>query len=62
VIHTIHPAIARAKAAEIALAADRRRRVTPPRRPDGPRIADRRPMLRRFGIQVLLRRAGTQAG
>jgi hypothetical protein len=58
----IHPAVARAQAAEIALAAEARRHVAPPRHGDRTRIADRRAGLRRFAAELLLRRPAAQTG
>jgi hypothetical protein len=55
-IHPIHPAIARAQAAEIALAAGRRH-PAPPRSTYGSKNTGRR-----FAIELRLRRAGAQAG
>jgi hypothetical protein len=58
----IHPAIARAQAAEIALAADGRRHAAQPRRADRTRIADRGAGLRRFAAELLQRRPAAQTG
>jgi hypothetical protein len=49
--HLIHPAIARAQAAEIALAADRHQHVA------GTRIPGRRTMPRRAAVALLRRQA-----
>jgi hypothetical protein len=58
----IHPAVARAQAAEIALAAEGRRHVAPPQRADRTRIAGRGAGLRRFAASALLRRSAAHAG
>lgn len=60
--HLIHPAIARAQAAEIALAADRRQHVAPPRRNGGIPATGRPTTLRRFAFELLHRGTAAQAG
>jgi hypothetical protein len=61
-INLVHPAIARAQAAEIALAAERRRHPAPPRPSGRTPIADPRGPLRRLGAGLLLRRPAAHAG
>jgi hypothetical protein len=59
--HLIHPAIARAQAAEIALAADRRH-AAPARRSGGIPATGRPTTLRRFAFELLHRGTAAQAG
>jgi hypothetical protein len=61
-IHPIHPAIARAQAAEIALANHRREHPAPPRDTHGTPSAPRRTTLRRLAVAALLRRPAAQTG